>query len=331
VIWLTWRQFRGQAVALYGAVAVLAVLLAATGPHLADMSRTDGAGFLNDLNGLYTGLYLVGTLSVLALPALIGMFWGAPLVARELDTGTYRLAWTMTSRTRWLAAKLGLTGLAAVALAGLLSLAVTWWAGPIDTAIASRDGQPGPGIFVLPRLSQEVFGGRGVAPFGYAAFAFVLGVTIGLLVRRMLPAMALLLVAFIVTQVVMTTQVRPHLFSPVTTTVAITAADLTFIGIRDNLTVAVPEPGAWVTSQHTVNAAGQPVRPPSWIMDCPGASSGQQNQACYARLARMGYRQAVSYQPASRFWPLQAMETGIYLALAAALTGFCAWRLRRFS
>ncbi|HEY1819141.1 MAG TPA: hypothetical protein VGG83_04370 [Trebonia sp.] len=126
MIWLTWRQLRGQAVALYGIVVILIAVLAATGPHLASMSRSDGGGFLNDLSGFYTGLYLLGTLSVLTVPALVGMFWGAPLVARELDAGTHRLAWTMTSRPRWLAAKLGVTGLAAVAVSGLLSLAVTW-------------------------------------------------------------------------------------------------------------------------------------------------------------------------------------------------------------
>jgi len=31
---------------------------------------------------------------LLAAPALIGMFWGAPLIAREFETGTFRLAWT---------------------------------------------------------------------------------------------------------------------------------------------------------------------------------------------------------------------------------------------
>jgi hypothetical protein len=182
---------------------------------------------------------------------------------------------------------------------------------------------------VLPRLAPEIFGGRGIAPFGYAAFAFVLGVTIGLLIRRTLPAMAILLAVFIVTQVLMTTQVRPHLISPVTSAVEITAADLTFIGISGNVSVAVPVPGAWITSQHTVDAAGQPVKPPSWIMNCPGSGPGQPDQACYSRLASLGYRQQVSYQPASRFWSLQATEAGIYLALALALAGVCAWRLRR--
>ena len=51
---------------------------------------------------------------VLVVPALIGMFWGAPLIAHELETGTFRLAWTQSvSRRRWLLVKMGLVGLAA--------------------------------------------------------------------------------------------------------------------------------------------------------------------------------------------------------------------------
>lgn len=81
-----------------------------------------------------------------------------------------------------------------MAAAGLLSLAVTWWAGPIDRAIGSVTGLPGPGIFVFPRLSPEMFDARGIVPLGYAAFFFVLGVTVGVITRRTLPAMAILLV-----------------------------------------------------------------------------------------------------------------------------------------
>jgi ABC-type transport system involved in multi-copper enzyme maturation permease subunit len=37
---------------------------------------------------------------LLPIPALLGMFWGAPLIARELESGTYRLAWTQSVTRR---------------------------------------------------------------------------------------------------------------------------------------------------------------------------------------------------------------------------------------
>ena len=118
---------------------------------------------------------------------------GRPLVTRELDAGTHRLAWTHTTRTRWLVAKLAFVGLAAMAAAGLLSLAVSWWAGPIDAAVASRERHARPRDLRLPADVGEIFDARGIVPIGYAAFAFALGVTVGVLVRRTLPAMAILL------------------------------------------------------------------------------------------------------------------------------------------
>ena len=36
----------------------------------------------------------------------------------------------------------------------------------------------------------------------------------------------------------------------------------------------------------------------------------------------------MSYQPSSRFWSFQGIETGIYSILALALAGFCFWRIR---
>jgi hypothetical protein len=46
-------------------------------------------------------------------------------------------------------------------------------------------------------------------------------------------------------------------------------------------------------------------------------------------LDSQGIREAISYQPASRFWPFQWIETAIYLALASALAGYCFRRLNR--
>jgi hypothetical protein len=136
---------------------------------------------------------------LLVLPALLGMFWGAPLVARELETGTFRMAWTQSvTRKRWLAVKLAVAGLASMAIAGLLSLILTWWFSPIDRVQANP-------------LDPSVFGVRGIVPVGYAAFAFALGVTAGVLLRRTIPAMAVTLVGFTAARLAVTYYVRPYL------------------------------------------------------------------------------------------------------------------------
>lgn len=328
MIWLTWRQFRTQAAVVFGAVAIVLAALAATGPHLAHLYQARGNRFLDGLGGLETNLYLITVLAQLALPALIGMFWGAPLVTRELDAGTHRLAWTLTTRTRWLVAKLGLIGLAAMAAAGLLSLAVTWWAGPIDKAIAAKNGAPGPGFLLFPRLAPEVFDSRGIAPIGYAALFFVLGVTIGIVVHRTLPAMAILGVLFVVIQITMSMAVRPQLTAPDRVTTTISNHNMLNINMFNHVTVTIDEPGAWLASQQTIDATGRPAPVPSWLVDCMGRSTGER-QACFTKLADLGYRQQVTYHPADSFWTIQLYETVIYLGLALLLAGLCTWWIRR--
>ena len=128
MIWLTWRQFRGGAVMMAAALAVLAVILGFTGPGLADDYSTGIAACTAQSGGCSDFVdrfvndnqvpLLAVTAVVLVLPALIGVFWGAPLIARELEAGTHRLVWNQSiTRTRWLAVKLGLTGLAAMTAA----------------------------------------------------------------------------------------------------------------------------------------------------------------------------------------------------------------------
>jgi hypothetical protein len=39
----------------------------------------------------------------------------------------------------------------------------------------------------------------------------------------------------------------------------------------------------------------------------------------------------VVYQPASRYWTFQVLETVIWLAIALVLAGFCTWRIRRLA
>jgi ABC-type transport system involved in multi-copper enzyme maturation permease subunit len=343
MIWLTWRQFRAQAITTAAILAALAIVLAVTGPGL--VTRYDQIGlpschstctalagkFINELEfGAYGKLFYAGLVVMYLVPALIGIFWGAPLISREFETGSFRLAWNQSvTRTRWVLAKLSIIGLAAVVAAGLLSLAITWWASPIEQALS--DGQAG--SHFLP-LSPLVFGARGVAPLGYATFAFVLGVTAGVLIRRTVPAMAVTLVIFAGVQILMPTLVRPHLIAPLQATApfnANTANDLMITSnangpatmfVQGNLS----RPDAWILSNQTITPSGRVFDGPPGRA-CTGSSSTA--QACNNWLNSLHLRQLITYQPESRFWPLQGAETGIYLVLAAGLGALCTWQIRR--
>ena len=102
MIWMTWRQFRFQAVVMAAILAAFGLLLLVTGPHLVTLFRessfaachsncaTDAGNFLSQLVPPYHLIYLLGTVLIIALPAVIGLFWGAPLIAGELETGDER-------------------------------------------------------------------------------------------------------------------------------------------------------------------------------------------------------------------------------------------------
>jgi hypothetical protein len=343
MIWLTWRQLRVQALTAAAALAAFAILLAATGPHLASLYNTSkiigchgfacqpaANAFFGRLAGLDTFVYLLGIGLILAAPAIVGIFWGAPLIARELETRTFNLAWTQgTTRTQWLAVKLTLTGLTAMAVTEALSLIYSWWADPISKAIGL--GQGGPQLFSEGNLSSVSFASHGIAPLGYAAFAFALGTAAGAVIRRTVPAMAVTLAIFAAVQVVMPLAVRPHLVSPSRTTASIYAADEAYGTLTAD--VVPGHPGAWILSSQALNPAGHAVSAIPAACNNPPAAPGEKGGTSAITPAqcmqRRGYREAIIYVPTSRYWSLQWIETGIFLILALALAWFSFWRLGR--
>jgi hypothetical protein len=341
MIWLTWRQFRVQALTAAAALTGFAILLAATGPHLASRyaasaitgchgfgCQTAAITFLSQLQAtsLYPSVYLLGLALILVAPAITGIFWGAPLIARELETRTFALAWNQSiTRTRWLAVKLTLTGLAAMAVTEALSLSYAWWADPIRKAL---DLGGSTSLFSGSRFSPLIFATHGITPLGYAAFAFTLGTTIGALIRRTVPAMAVTLAIFVAVQIAMPLGIRPHLIPPDHTIATIDSAQLNF---GDLTATAVPgRPGAWIISSGAINAAGQTVSTlPTACLGAVGSLGPKLGSSPGPCLESHGFREAITYEPASRYWPLQWIETGIFLVLALALAGFCFWRLGR--
>jgi hypothetical protein len=351
VIWLTWRQFRAQALVVAGVLIALALVLIVTGPHLVNLSdaylkacranRDCGSSTNPVLNSDGKIEDFFSDILLLA-PALVGIFWGAPLIARELETGTYRLGWTQSiTRRRWLAAKLCVVGLASVAVTGLLSLMLTWWSSPIDTASANR-------------FEDAMFSLRDITPMGYAAFAFALGVTTGVLIRRTLPAMATTLVIFVAARLAEATWVRPHLMAPVRAAMPFSTGNgvgfaLTPSGLQV-MTNPPNIPNAWAISSVIVNNAGKSPTAAFMKSACPSLANvaptsptgggarhvrvsaqgpgPQAFQDCVAKVAAK-YHEIVTYQPASRFWAFQGIETAIFLALALLLAGLCFFWVRR--
>jgi hypothetical protein len=348
MIWVVWRQFRTQALVTLGLLAVFSGLVLVTGLHLRDVydslggarcsARNDCAALLGRDKALAA---LLGP-ALLAIPALLGMFWGAPLVARELESGTYRLAWTQSvTRRRWLSIRVALVGVAALAVAGLASWLVSWWFAPLDAVN-------------LNRFDPSVFTARGVVAVGYAGFAFALGVAMGNVLRRTLPAMAATLLGFVAARIVITLWVRPHLLASRRILSSLTLGQsVGFRGTPASVSVSASTPripNAWAISAALVDrvhhalsaaqlhallvrscptlAAGLPQNPGAGATKSPGGLEGGVFSACLHALSQH-LQLLVTDQPPSHYWPLQALETGVFLAAAVALIGVTVWRVGR--
>lgn len=348
--WVAWRQFRVPAGVTAVALAAFGVLVLVTGRHLVSVYDTSGVAtcdaratecVLPDVWKQYALLGQLFHFGLLAAPAIIGVFWGAPLVAREFETGSYRLAWTQSvSRTRWLWIKLATVGLASMVAAGMLSFMVSWWSRPLDWINGNR-------------FDPGTFDERGIVAVGYAAFAFALGVTVGLVIRRTLPAMAVTLAAFVGVRLAFTEWARPRLWAPAHMSGPLNADFIEFQPSRSGITLAARTDqtasalsNAWVYSTHVADNAG---RAPSAATlhsflqsACPSIAAGPgvdpttkgvragnpgAFQACVSQLSTQ-FHQVVTYQPASRFWAFQWGETAIFVALALLLAAFSLWWIR---
>jgi hypothetical protein len=301
------------------------ILLGAAG--LAAFAIVTGALRGNEELRLWSGVLVV------AVPAVVGMFWGAPLLSREVQTGTFQLAWTQSvTRTRWTAVHLAVLGLAGTALAGLLSLYVTWWAGPLDRAAANRFG---------------TFDERHLVPVGHAALAFALGVTAGVLIRRTLPAMAATLAAFVAARLTMAHSIRPDLLAAERLDRPLDPVSTGYGGNPFGASTLQPVPpripNAWITSTRIVDDAGHPLTTGVLASTCPDLGGGPRLSGghqrapqsvvdtlhdCVVRIGA-GYHEAVTFQPAHRYWTLQWYELAICLCVAIGLGAFSIWWVRR--
>ena len=322
MLWVTWRQHRLGLAGVGALLGVLTLYVSLAGRQLhqafaaaiachpaSSIACAELTRRFNDLN-----LHLANGFVWQPLPPLIGAFIGAPLLARELETGTFRYAWTQGfGRWRWVLGKLMLLALALVVATAAFSVVLSWYYRPYFAA-----GKQTAFFSQVSPLTAGLFDLRGAAFAAWTLAAFAIGALAGMLIGRVIPAIVVTLASYAVLALGAGMFLRRHYMAPLITT-------------RPNLSAT-----ALVVSQWWTKGTGFAFRglPPMNLIQqfCPPSAvgAGKPSPGTLAQcLSRHGYTQWSSYQPASRFWAYQSIEGAWLLALSALLIGTTVWLAHR--
>jgi hypothetical protein len=326
MVWVSWRHHRialGGVLVFLGALAVWLWIAGLQLHHAyaaAAACRPASSANCQNLIATFqsTNVVLKGGFVLQPVAALIGAFVGAPMLAREIETGTFRYAWTQGfGRWRWTLAKLVLVGAAVVAIAGAFSVLVSWYYQPyLATGNGTLFSSPSP-------LSPGLFDLRGVALAAWMLAVFAIGTLAGMLIRRVVPAIVATLAAYTGLALLAGNVLRQHYLTPL-------------VAKGSNL----PD-SAWITSEWWTKGGKFAFggRPPIDLLQqlcpasfAPGPGGGIAVRGAFSPttcLARHGYTQWSDYQPASHFWPFQSIEGGWLLALSVLLIAVTVWLVRR--
>jgi hypothetical protein len=323
MIWLSWRQHRGEALIMFGVLVALTALLVVTGLDMSALYHQLGldacvtrlgepscssliTAFQHAVDTRYGPLLPALTYLKLA-PALVGMLVGAPLVARELEQGTFRFIWTQSvTRWRWLSVKLGVVLGGCLLIVAELTALLIWWRLPFDQ--------------LGGRMDAQAFDLEGLVPLAYMAFALALAVAAGTLLRRAIPAMVVTVGGFFSIRLLIESYARPYYLPPNI--------------LRWDPLLAQPglPAGAWVVYDGFVDAHGARVRPAQALTACAtnGAPISSQPGSAFSQCVHAhGWLGYIVYQPADRFWLFQGIESASFVGLTALLLALTIWWVRR--
>lgn len=287
MIWLTLRQHRSELLIAGVVVGTCVVALAISGLLIAhDYSVLSLQCFGRlataqcDSSSFYNKWQAVSQFPVVMniFPVLAAMFFAAPLVAGEIEAGTLHLVWSQSiTRTRWIASKTALIIGGGILVGGSLSLAVSWWRQPFDELAGTR-------------MATLSFDQEGIVTVTIFFFALSLGLAASAVLRRTLPAIAIVVLVFSIVRVGVAV-LAPHLMPSVT----------------------------WLPTEGSIPPAGLVVAQwPVNIVCPPGSSVGQVCQV-----------DAVSVVTDAYFWRLQMLEGAIYAFLGLLFVWVTMYWVRR--
>jgi ABC-type transport system involved in multi-copper enzyme maturation permease subunit len=308
------RRFRFESMAIAGGLLAVGLLALVTGRMMSDEYHDSGLAdclaasprsgcedLINSFGNSFSSLQIL-IFPLVLLPAVLGAFVGAPLVARELEHGTHRFLWTQgITRRRWLGYMAGAALALAVVAGALYTLIAAVWLDITNKVTDERFGQ--------------MYDFQGLMPVASGVFAVAVGIACGLIVRRTLPAMIATIGIFVVVRLTTAIVLRPHFVAAKTLE--------TEFGPGDPLSGT----NAWVLSEKTVTADGLVIGRDGMLnisgleRDCPALeNTSPMNppregdvQQC---LEQLGVHRVIRYHPGTRFWTFQLIESGLMLALA---------------
>jgi hypothetical protein len=238
-------------------------------------------------------------------------------LAREIETGTFRYAWTQGfGRRRWALAKLVMVGVTVAVVAGAFSVLVSWYYQPY-LAAGNRAESSVPSV-----LSPGLFDVRGVAFAAWTLAALAIGALVGMLIRRVVPAIIATLAAYSGLAFLAGNLLRPHYMA-------------SQVAQNANIPGSALITSQWWTKGGKVAFGSPPLDllprlcPGSFTASGNGGINGQGSLTPTQCLIQHGYTHWASFQPASRFWPFQWIEGGWLLALTVLLIAITVLLVRR--
>ncbi|MCF7548581.1 ABC transporter permease subunit [Pseudonocardia sp. WMMC193] len=314
--WLVWRRQRSALAVAAGLVVVTVVALVVA--RLVLTAQAAGLGVsgclvdpgpdcvsglaVTDLRNAWRwpgGLLRFWTWAV---APLIGLVVSATLFARETEERTVVFALTQsTTRARWWTANVAATVVAAMAGVVVVTLAAAWALAPF--AVLHQQSRVEPLVYDL----------QGIWPFASALVSFAIAVLAGTLLRSSLAVVVVTVIGWVVVGAALL-YTRYDLLPPAV--LAVPVQEYAGGGVVD----VDGMPGAFVFR----DAAGAEVPLRTVGVDC---EPSEDYAACLERTGIVTVE--LQYQPGSNFWPLQAIQAAIAVALSAVLLAGSHVRARR--